>query len=359
MIHIITIHNFHNFGSVFQAFALYRFLEDHGYKVDIIDYNPVYYKRGRNSIKTLLGKLSNLKAHIIRERRFLDFVQKYDRVSESDFSTLKELEECYKDENSVFITGGDQLWNDYHPCGNDSAYKLSFVSTGKKIAYGTSMGRNDYNDSELAELSKSLSGYACIMLREQSTVPLLKRYLKTQIEHVIDPVGLIDIEIFKNMTIKPTINEPYAVMYLADSSPVLDEAIKILSEDLSLKIVHICGFRKKCYCDVFEKALGPEEILGYILNAQFVLSASYHATLFSILFKKNFATILPGEKINTRIEDLLSYVCLNDRLVYDSESLQCLKKSIDYSQATKRLEELRQYSRQLLLSTIDDLGANA
>lgn len=354
MLRIITIHSFHNFGSVFQAFALYKFLEEHGHGVEIIDYNPLYFKRGRSYLKTLIGKILNLNAYLRRETKFRNFVRRYDRVSETSFNTLRELEQHYADDTSIFIAGGDQLWNNYHPCGSDDAYKLSFASKGKKIAYGTSMGRNDYSDSELRELSAKVGDFDCIMLREQSTVPLLADWLDTRVEHVVDPVGLIDINTLKDMAIRPDISEPYAVMYLADSGVLLDEAISVLSKQLGLKIVHICGFRKKCYCDLFEKALGPEEILGYILNAQFVLSASYHATLFSLLFNIQFATILPGAKINTRIEDLLSYVGLGDRIIKDEESLLCMSRKINYSEANEKLNELCTRSRELLLSVVND-----
>ena len=110
-------------------------------------------------------------------------------------------------------------------------------------------------------------------------------------------------------------------VYLVTPSPLLEEAIGYLSGRLGLKVVLCSGFSKKCRCDVFLKDLGPDEILSYIVNASFVLSGSFHATVFSILFGKRFATLLPDEKTNERIEDLLSCSGLPDRIIRDEQML--------------------------------------
>ena len=194
------------------------------------------------------------------------------------------------------------------------------------------------------------------MLREQSTVGLLRNYATNPISHVIDPVGLLDIQEFETIAVEPKIDEPYAVMYLADSGELLDQAIEILSKKMGLKIVHICGFKKKCYCDYFVKDAGPEEILGYILHADFVLSASFHATMFSLIFEKQFATLLPGEHTNARITDLLNYVGLENRVIHCKDELKQLESEIDYSHANQVMKGFRKESREALLSALTELS---
>ena len=141
-------------------------------------------------------------------------------------------------------------------------------------------------------------------------------------------------------------------MYLANSGPLLNAAVQKLSKEMGLKIVHICGFRKKCYCDVFEKSAGPEEILGYILYADFVLSASFHATMFSLLFNKQFATLLPGEKTNARIEDILSYVGLQNRILRTDSDVARMADAVDYTDANQKIEAFREASKRNLLSAL-------
>ena len=96
------------------------------------------------------------------------------------------------------------------------------------------------------------------------------------------------------------------MVYLVTPSPLLEKTINYLKEKYNLKVILCGGFSKKCTCDEFLKDLGPDEILSYIKNAEIVLSSSFHATSFSIIFEKQFFTILPDEHTNERIEDLLN-----------------------------------------------------
>lgn len=352
---VITIHHIHNFGSVFQAYALASFLEANGYEAEIIDYRPKYYDLGRNKLKTTVGRMLNLSPFLKRKRKFESFISAHETLSDKRFTELSQLEEYYKSSDNIFIAGGDQLWNDYHPCGNDNAYKLTFTDSKRKIAYGTSMGRDNFSEAELAKIAKNVNSFYAIMLREQSTVAMLDPYVKTSVEHVIDPVGLIDLKEYERIAVKPKINEPYAVMYLAESSDLLTGAIEKLSKEMGLKIIHICGFKKKCYCDCFAKDVGPEEILGYILNADFVISASFHATLFSLLFQKQFVTLLPGEQTNARIKDVLAYVGLENRIVHSENELSRLDMKIDYSFATQKIENLKEKSKTALLKALSEV----
>ena len=352
---IITIHHIHNFGSVFQAWALKEYLVKLGHEVEIIDYRPSYYEKGRNLFKTIVSKIVFALPYLKRKKKFDRFIVSRSNLTDRVFKSREELVEYYRESCNLFIAGGDQLWNDYHPCGNDDCYKLNFVDTNLKIAYGTSMGRNDYSESELKKLSEEVSSFASIMLREQSTVELLSGYTNVPVSHVIDPVGLIDLSAYEDVLVKPEITEPYAVMYLADSSDLLDRAVSVLSKKLGLKIVHICGFKKKCYCDILEKDIGPEEILGYIKFADFVISASFHATMFSLLFNKQFATLLPGEKTNARIEDLLEKVKLSERIIKNSDDISVIEKTINFDKSNDIIARFAEESRALLASSIEGI----
>ncbi len=352
---ILTIHHIHNFGSVFQAYALARFLEMNGYETEIIDYRPAYYDLGRNKLKTVVGRALNFVQYSKRKKKFETFISEHESLTDKQFSSIAELKEYYRDSNHIFIAGGDQLWNNYHPCGNDDAYKLVFTDSIKKLAYGTSMGRDNFSEKELEKIAVLIENFQKIMLREQSTVSLLQRYVTVSVKHVIDPVGLLEKKEFETIAVKPQISEPYAVMYLADSGELLNQAINVLSKKMGLKIVHICGFKKKCDCDYFIKDAGPEEILGYILHAEFVLSASFHATMFSLMFQKQFATLLPGEQTNARINDLLEYVGLENRVIHGYEELVQLETKIDYFSVNQVLENFREESGAALLRALSEM----
>ncbi len=353
-IHILTIYRIHNFGSVLQGWALNKFLLDNRYDCDIINFQPEYFNYGRNKLRSIIGRFLNYKAYSRRKKKFDSFIGRNIKETTIVYHNIEDLKSIESNEATVFLVGGDQLWNDYHPCGNDPAYKLAFVGRGRKIAYGTSLGRSNYSQAELQKLSNEIRGFECAMLRESSSISMLNQLTDFPIHHVIDPVGLLKVKEYERIAKKPNVKEPYAVMYLADTSLLLDKAVDMLSNQLGLKIVHICGFIKKCKCDIFAKDLGPEEILGYVMYADFVLSASFHATLFSILFNRQFASILPGTNTNARIEDLLQHFDLEQRILKDDKNLSILAEIINFTEANNKLVEFRNKSQKLLFEALKD-----
>lgn len=347
-IYIITIHCIHNFGSVFQSYALVEYLRNKGYKAEIIDYRPDYYSRGRNAIKSYISKLLNFVPYLRQHARYNRFIEKEIPKTAKVYYTINDLKSATADD-AVFIAGGDQIWNSFHPCGRDDAYKLTFVKEKPKFAFGTSMGRNSFSCEELESIAQNISDFISVGLREQSTVGMLKPYVNVPVSHVCDPVLLLDKNAYSRFIGgKPIIKEPYLLMYLADKSELLEKTVSHLSEKMGLKVVHVCGFRKKCTCDYFLKDTGPEDLLNLIYYSSFVVSASFHATLFSLLFEKQFCTLLPEAGTNTRIEDLLGFYGLNNRIMRHEDEIHHVDELIDYSEVSIKREQFSEASRKKL-----------
>ena len=326
-IRIITIHGIPNFGSVFQSYALCEYSKLQGYDdVKLIDYNPKYYTS--KSFKAIIGRFLNFGNYVRRTRKFRNFIEQNLPLTNKSFTKLSELKQ-YDFSADIYIAGGDQLWNVYHACGNDDAYKLSWAS-GKKISYGTSLGQTDFTDEQLKNLVNKISDFSFVSVRESSSVQMLR---KAGIEsiHCVDPVYLLDEGKYQKF-LKPVAQPPYLFVYLVTPSKLLDRTIEVLSEKYRLKVILCSGFSQKCVCDEFLKDLGPDEILSYIYNAEIVLSSSFHATSFSLIFKKQFFTILPGLHTNERILDLLSQRDLMQRIITNEEQLyKACDAKIDYS----------------------------
>lgn len=325
-IKIITIHNIPNFGSIFQCYALCEYLKKINFNdVEVIDYNPSYFKS--TTLKSKIAKILNYKYYLNRKNKFENFIKKNIPVTKKSFSSLLELKD-YNFDADLYISGGDQLWNVYHDSGKDDVYRLVWTK-GRKISYGTSMGQSDFPKKELRDLANKISDYSHVGVRESSSVVLLKTE-GVKAVHCVDPVFLLTKDdyskFFKN------INQPkYLLVYLVTPSPLLEKCIDILSKYYKLKVILCSGFSKKCTCDEFIKDLGPDEILSYIKNAEIVLSSSFHATAFSLLFKKQFFTILPDKHTNERIEDLLRIRGLSNRIITnESDLIDELYKNIDY-----------------------------
>lgn len=326
-IKIITIHSIPNFGSVFQSYALCRYLKSRGFKdTELIDYEPPYFKT--RTLRAFAGKMLNFKSYCKRKRKFRAFVEKNIPITGRKFSSLQELE-SYDFKADVYIAGGDQLWNVYHDCGKDDAYKLTFAH-GKKISYATSLGQTDFTDAQLTELAEKLKSFSSVSVREASSVKMLESKGIDALQ-CVDPVYLLPENEYEKF-VKPVNQPKYMMVYLVTPSPLLERCIKYLSEKYSLKVILCSGFSKKCTCDQFLKDLGPDEILSYIKNAEIVLSSSFHATSFSLIFKKQFFTILPDEHTNERIVDILNIRGLSDRIITENSDIKkSLDRMIDYS----------------------------
>ena len=327
-IKIITIHCIPNFGSVFQTYSLSEYLRHNGFEdVEIIDYRPNYFRP--HTLRAMLAMLIKLRKYIVRSKKFDSFIELNTKLTTNVYHTLKQLQNSSIDAD-VLIAGGDQLWNPYHDCGKDDAYKLVF-SNAKKISYSTSMGQTDFTQKELEDLAYKIKSFAYVSVREPSSVGLLDKVgIKSQM--CVDPVYLLKAEHYMRF-IQDVPHSKYLLVYLVSPSPLLDKAIESLSKTYGLKVILCSGFSKKCKCDLFLQDLGPEEILSYIYHADIVLSASFHATSFSLIFKKQFFTILPNPKTNARIVDLLTIRGLQSRIVTESSDFNsCLSGIIDYDQ---------------------------
>ena len=158
---------------------------------------------------------------------------------------------------------------------------------------------------------------------------------------VLDPVFLLDKAHWEAMAkLPPKAEKPYLLVYDFDnSSAVRAQAEKIASER-GLKIYSIFDlpYAERCFA-----LCGPEEFLGLVRRADFVLSNSFHATAFSVIFEREFAVVERTEKINTRMRDFTAMLGLSDHMVTEGMAIpfntdwtavnSLLKDKIDYSKA--------------------------
>lgn len=348
---ILTIHNIHNFGSIFQAYALQKYLSNLGYNVQILNYNPIYFRHKK--LKTRIGNLLYLKEYTTRKTKYNLFIKDNMKLSSQKFLSLKDLRKA-KLNYDIYIAGGDQLWNSYHDCGRDEAFKLTFTDK-PKISYATSMGRKNFTKEELERLKEQIKTFKKISVRESSSVELLNSVGLKNVVQVVDPVLLLKEKDYKKFMKPIKVKDRYLFVYLVNKCELLDKCVQHIAEKLNLKIVLFSGMEKKCKCDYFLKDLGPDEVLSYIANAEFVLSASFHASVFSVLFNKKFATLLPGENTNERIEDFLNWTKLSDRIIKDDTNFEVILDEINFNEAQKQIQIKKEFSERFLQKNIEGL----
>lgn len=354
-IKIITLHSLCNPGSALQAFALQFFFKDKGYNCEIIDYNPYYIYTGKNKIRTIFGKILNFRQAFKREKNFKEFRKKYMRLTKYSYCSKRQLR-ANPPEADVFITGSDQLWNYSYDCGKDGSYYLDFVKSGYKMSYAVSLGKEDINEEEIRFIKKQTSDFSFISVREKCSKVILEDNGIVPVHYVCDPTMLLPVCSYeKIMKVPNDISEEYVLVYLVESGELLNDVLKKITEKSNLKVVLIGTFLKKCRCDYWFKDIGPQEFLGLIYNAKYIIASSFHAMVFSIVFNKEFYIIPPKENL-ARIRSLLTELGIENRLIESQIDEKKIKSSfINYDEVNIKMRKFVQYSQNTLLNAIKEI----
>jgi len=346
---IITLHSIYNPGSAWQAYSLQEFLAKNGHDVEIIDYRPYYSTIGKNKLKGVIRKVLFFKNEKKLKEKYESFINSYIFLTSKRYKSFSALSEANL-EADVFISGSDQLWNMDYDCGNDESYYLAFTKNKRKIAYATSIGKKKIPEEELKTIVNKITGFEMISVREKSTSEILSAKMNRNVHWVCDPVFLLDVDTYKNMT-KPLISESYAVVYLSAESSLLDSIVQNIKETLGCKIVLMGGNRSRCECDIHIKDLGPIDFISLIENAEIVISSSFHATAFSHIFHKKFGVILPSNN-GERLESLLELSGLSNRIIEKESDINRIYKEINYADIDIAIDEFVNKSKVLLLNLL-------
>lgn len=323
----ITCHNVYNAGASLQAYALVNYLKKLGHDVEIIDYVPEYLKHygltgvGNSKydkpvlreIYQLLKLPGRVKARYGRRKAEFDkFTKKYLPLTLVHYSSAQELCTMPPDADVIFA-GSDQIWNTLFPNGKDPAFYLQFAKEKTvRASYAASFAVEAIDTESQDNVKKWLSDLNYISVREKSGLDILSKMGIFNGIQILDPVFLLSAEEWKQLAIKRSFVDKYIFLYDFDCNEEIIKYVKCLSKKNGWKIY---SFFKNEHADrSFEKE-GPEVFLSLIKDAQMIVSNSFHATAFSVIFEKQFVVFERTEKINTRMRDLLECLNLSNRLI--------------------------------------------
>ena len=344
-----TLHAIDNCGSCLQAYALQQHLLSLGHQNEIIDYRPDYARNNGNPLKNFIKSIVFHKQMKERWRVFDTFVKEHLILTSQTFSSYEEVKRSNL-EADVFVTGSDQVWNDYFPCGRDPVYYLSFTDK-KKISYAASVGRSLTESAGLDTLCDKIRDFDAVSVREKNTpAELAKKGISAT--WVCDPTLLHKKDFYeKIMHSKETVE--YLLVYLTEKSELLDEVIRKYREEKNGKVIYVGSFLNRCDCDVNYTDVGPREFVGLIANASMVIAGSYHALLFSCIFQKEFV-ILPY-KNNARMEQFLDYIECKKRYLSDGVNENTLE-TIEWQMINDKIDELVDKSKDWLNNRLYEDG---
>lgn len=381
---IVTLyHNNYNFGGLLQAYALPKVIKEHfGIEAEQIDYIPAEQKtkiKPNNDKKSVLQYLYQLvynfgivffgtisKKNLYQRKQAFDSFM--DEILHSEIAYDQNTISKSLDQYRLFICGGDQIWNDYKEKQNIKVYTLQFVpSHVKKIAYAPSMAILETTSDFNQIMRTGLNELNSVSVREKKSVSLLELLTNKKINIVVDPVLLMTENEWECVARVPQKKDKYILCYLLGDSEEYREAVKKFARKMKKPILtfpHIfLNVVRKCdlfFGDIHDYTSGPREFLGLIRNAEFVITDSFHACVFSMIFKTPFVVFERnkiGEKgnMNSRIYDFLEEYHLENQLVSEKE-LADMKDipGIDFTYAHKHWEKRREESLKYLENALKE-----
>ena len=346
---ITTLSNSINYGGILQACALNYVLKKYDCSVTFITHQAptklwnsaiAYAKRriklyGKPNLKNLIrliggmGKtyLSNI--HImeryVKIKKFKLFINYHLNVTPY-YRSFEEVKK-YCSNFDVYITGSDQVWNTAFNFNQfDPVYFLEFVSRKKKkYSYAASAGGDKSNDYVKCIVDKT-SDFSGISVREQSLANQMNNLGANNVIIVLDPTLLLSSKDWLSYEKKPKIKLPkrYIAVYYLEKEADRDDVIKKVSSETGLPVINLLPVHAKAeYNSIKDFTTGPGEFLYYIHNAEYVITNSFHAVVFSLIFKKKFIA-LPRVGQEARIRDLLGKLQLNNRLISNEKEVVAL-----------------------------------
>ncbi len=369
-----------NYGGNLQAYALCKVLNDAGYEAEQIQTRFQSEKIERKGLANNIKKLTMIHRFIFRKvkdcgrhtynRIHRDELMKYagdkKKVFEHFHSVLIPHSEKFYDQSTIeevvsqydaFIVGSDQVWN---PSGwgkewHNTINLLDFVPMGTpKFSYAASIPAFTLSEDQRSVFRESLKDYIGVTVREKTGVDLLSGVSPTDVIQVLDPTMLLTGHEWDNVCAERMIEKPYIFCYFLGEN----RNIRILTTQLARKkglivvgIPYLSGnynpWDTKCY-DKSMPNVSPEQFISLIKNAEIVLTDSFHASVFSMIYEKE-VFIFPRDKhaeMGDRIATLTNMYGVEERFC-DNEAKRTLAYiencgTIEYD--TSKCNEMRDWS---------------
>lgn len=335
---IITLSLHTNYGGILQAYALQTILQRMGHDVRIIDHDSMKMRKlslwkmplaySKRIVKNLIGRPTpifleqklNRETPVIRQHTN-KFIEKYiRRFLIEDFNQIKEAE------FDAFVVGSDQVWRPryFEPMfGTDisDAY-LKFAKDWEviRLSYAASFGVDswEYDSRQTENCKKLVELFKGVSVREDSAVELCRKYYGIDAVHVLDPTMLLSQEDYISLidAAKPPQSDGELMTYILDVTEEKSRFIKDISDKTDYKPFSVIARSNDFRTDVSERIQPPlESWLKGFMDAKIVITDSFHACVFSILFRKPFLVIVNEGRGASRFRSLLGLFGLEDRIV--------------------------------------------
>lgn len=344
---ILTLPLHTNYGGILQAYALQTTLEKMGHKVEVLDKRrkektqvPLIIRIKRFILKYILFKnIPALKENVcykkasIANKHTWKFADKH--IHRREISSFEEIKEG---EYDAIVVGSDQVWRPCYFTGNyNTPMQTAFLDFTqnwniKRISYAASLGSDfwEFKNKETEDCGKLIKNFDAVSVREKSAKELLEKHLNfTNVEVVPDPTFLLEkesyIKLFKNN--KTPKSKGNLLVYFIDETEDKNILIKKISTSKKLKPFKVNskveGNKNRQEYTIYTQPSVESWLRGFY-DADFIITDSFHACVFSIIFKKEFIVYANEERGLARFKHLLELFGLDDRYIVNSSQFDTL-----------------------------------
>lgn len=356
---LLTLPLHSNYGGIIQAIALYHFLESTGFTPTFLRKEPelpliksLFRSTVGRILKILPVDINGYRSRAIHER----YIRKAMPNSSAPLRTTRELSQLvHRDQLDAVVVGSDQVWRlDYHGDTNHMRYFLDFISEKSvlKVAYAASFGVSEWNHPQYTQqVRQLLSRFDAVSVREESGRQICaSEFGLPDCFLALDPTLLVEPSFYENMLqgTRQVIPAGSVFRYVLDPGPAVDGAVK--------QAVALHGEDSGISVNARTAKVDLPHWVRAFKDAGFVVTDSFHGTIFSIIFRKPFVAIANRQRGLDRFTSLLDQLGIRERLLdgHDEKRLsELISTPIDYDTVTQRLMKMRAESRSFLLSALE------
>lgn len=373
---ILTLPSSFNYGGILQAYALQHTLDKLGYDNIILRRerpkapakSSNLSRKVKDLLKIVLGKpiykVPNEAQRDIIEKKCSEFIGTFMRkTGQVAYNTSDLANICKVNDIDTIIVGSDQVWRP-HMTADIKNYFLDFAGEKiKKIAYAASFGvdRWEYNEEDTAICSKLAKEFKLITVREDSGVNLCNLHLGADATHVLDPTMLLEPDDYVSLVERSDVGDSEGDLfcYILNESKNKEAFIDEVARHTKCRPFTVMPKRDPYFNNNVNKNINeciypsPAAWIKAFMDAKYVITDSFHGTVFSIIFNKPFWVIGNKSRGNARFDSLLRTYKLEHRFIDNIKDVNIdFTSEIDWNSVNAIRKERKEFSIKLLTRAI-------
>ena len=365
---ILTQNIGYNYGGILQAYALQAYLRQEGHIVETVHHRGdqrITFRLLLSIVKRIIKKyllrrktVSILPVWINKKKQNVIYEQLDSFIKHNIIQTpyIKDFKQLNNRNYEAYIVGSDQVWRPKYNKYLFYEMFLSFVKVNiaKKISYAASFGVSEmeFSKKQIHKASMLLQKFNAVSVREDTGIDLCRDYFHVEVQRVLDPTMLLLKEDYLGLIADYQWQkaEREFFVYVLDQSSEISQMIGQIGDKLQYIPYYFLPKTNQ------KNTVMPSVIswLKGFAEAKFVITDSFHGTVFSILFNKSFLVYANQQRGVTRFTSLLKMFHLEDRLVMNLEELivEKIKMPIDWGKVNQIIEKERIISSTFLKNAL-------